>query len=113
MSREASNPIKNKLIELDQRMANMEGELAKIKESLSNIPHTLEEERKELSIHREEFNKLQGNFQEISRSVTGFNQKTINLERRMEVTKKNLSSGTVASILIFTILFILSLFVRA
>ncbi len=106
------DPIVVQSLGLDERVALLEEEVRGLKTSLYAIPGALEKEKLEIRKNLEAFEGIQSSFKEVSEQADKSSKSVNNLERRVDGVKKNATSGVVASILIFSIMLIISLFIR-
>ncbi|OSM04821.1 hypothetical protein [Magnetofaba australis] len=94
------------VVEFDKRFTAIEEEIVELKTKL-------EEMGSQGAANPEEWDKLNRNLKDVSESLVRANKHQGQLEKRVEVVKNDSSSGLVVSVAIFTILFIISLFIRA
>ncbi|MBF0455698.1 MAG: hypothetical protein HQL72_12885 [Magnetococcales bacterium] len=98
---------------LEVRVAALEAELQSLKTALYAIPGALEKEKAAMVESQKELLKLQNTVQKVSMASHESAEAVSHLKKRVEVVKKDSTSGTVVSIVIFSILLIISLFIRS
>lgn len=106
------NKVK-RLTDLEGRVAAMEDELKIIKAALVAIPEAFEKEKIEIRKSLGIVAQLQNGFKDVTSNSENTSKVVGTLERRVEVIKKDATSGFVISTIIFSILVILSLFARS
>ncbi|MBF0109404.1 MAG: hypothetical protein HQL76_09525 [Magnetococcales bacterium] len=99
--------------ELLRRVLMIEEEVKSIKAAMQAFPSALEKEKAEIRKSLETMESLKKGLQDVSQSAEQSSKVVNHLERRVEVVKKDATSGFVVSTIIFCILMIISLFVRA
>lgn len=97
---------------LEERVAILEEDLRGIKAALYAIPGALEKEKLEIKKNLEAFEGIQSGFKELSDTAAKSYRSVNTLEKRVDGVKRSATSGVVASILIFSIMLIISLFIR-
>lgn len=98
---------------LEVRVAMLEAELQTMKNALYAIPGALEQEKRNMAKSQQDFKKLQSSFKEIS-AVSKESFDAVNhLQKRVESVKKESTSGVVISVVVFSILLVVSMFIRA
>ncbi|MBF0436429.1 MAG: hypothetical protein HQL77_13770 [Magnetococcales bacterium] len=91
----------------------LEEEVQTIKAALQALPSALDKEKAEIRNSLAALETLQKTIQEVSHTQMQSNKVVDHLERRVEVVKKDATSGFVISTVIFSILVLLSLFSRS
>jgi|SaaInlStandDraft_3_1057020.scaffolds.fasta_scaffold115182_1 hypothetical protein len=98
---------------LELRVAAIEAEMEAMKKALYTIPIALEEDKLKLEQSQKEFVNLQTTVRNITVSGQETGAAVNNLKKRVDVVKKESTSGVVLSIIVFSILLIISIFIRA
>lgn len=91
----------------------LEEEVQSIKAALMALPSALDKEKAEIRNSLATLETLQKSVQEVSNTQTQSSKVVDHLEKRVEVVKKDATSGFVISTVIFSILVLLSLFSRS
>ncbi|MBF0146597.1 MAG: hypothetical protein HQL84_10755 [Magnetococcales bacterium] len=99
--------------ELFRRVLMIEDELRSIKAAMQAFPTALEKEKADIRKSLEVMEGLKKGLQDVSHTAEQSNKVVNHLERRVEIVKKDATSGFVVSTIIFSILMIISIFVRA
>jgi hypothetical protein len=99
--------------ELEARVAAMEAEMQAMKKALYTIPVALEEDKIKLEQNQKDFVNLQSTVRSITISGQETGAAVNNLKKRVDVVKKESTSGVVLSIIVFSILLIISIFIRS
>ncbi|HIJ85002.1 MAG: hypothetical protein HW380_3159 [Magnetococcales bacterium] len=99
--------------ELERRILMIEDELQSIKAAMLAFPSALEREKAEIRKSLETMETLKKGLQEVSNTTEQSNKTVNHLERRVEVVKKDATNGFVVATVIFSILTIISMFVRS
>nr|CRH04926.1 conserved protein of unknown function [Candidatus Magnetococcus massalia] len=95
------------VVEFDKRFQVMEEEIADLRGRLDEFS------KGDNATNPEQWGKMQSNVKEMKDALARSNKTHAHLEKRVETVKNDSSSGLVISIVIFTILFIISLFIRS
>ena len=97
---------------LEQRLLALEEDMRTIKAALNTLPEALDKEKSEIRKNMASFEGIQKNFNEVAENASRSRKLAVNLEKRVEGVKKDATSGVVVSILIFSSMLIISLFIR-
>ncbi|MBF0382514.1 MAG: hypothetical protein HQL69_15945 [Magnetococcales bacterium] len=103
----------DKSSELEMRIAAIESEMQAMKKALYTIPIAMEEDKVKLEQNQKEFENLQTTVRNITISGQETGAAVNNLQKRVDVVKKESTSGVVLSIIVFSILLIISIFIRS
>ncbi|MBF0194827.1 MAG: hypothetical protein HQL71_09720 [Magnetococcales bacterium] len=95
---------------LEMRVAALEAELQAMKQALYSIPAALEEEKQQ---SQKEIVNLQSTVRNITISGQETGAAVNNLQKRVDVVKKESTSGLVMSVIVFSVLLMLSIFIRS
>ncbi|MBF0132493.1 MAG: hypothetical protein HQL75_07905 [Magnetococcales bacterium] len=98
--------------ELERRILILEEELQSIKATMVALPSILEKEKAEIMKKLEAVDGVKKTLQDVSHTAEQSSKVVNHLERRVEVVKKDAINGFVVSTIIFSLLMILSIFVR-
>ncbi|MBF0448759.1 MAG: hypothetical protein HQL67_11205 [Magnetococcales bacterium] len=99
--------------DLEVRVAALEQELQIMKAALYAIPNTLEKEKLVMLQNQKEVENLKNSVVKAAATSQESVQAVSNLQKKVEVVKKESTSGMVLSVIIFSILLIISLFIRS
>ena len=99
--------------ELELRVASLEAELQAMKKALYTIPVALEEDKLKLEQSQKDVEHLQTTVRNITISGQETGAAVNNLQKRVDVVKKESTSGVVLSVIVFSILLIISIFIRS
>ncbi|MEO5376361.1 MAG: hypothetical protein H7832_01040 [Magnetococcus sp. DMHC-6] len=105
--------ISERLLALETRLDDLDQQMQSIRETLDAIPPSIEEGKRSTMANLQKYEAMFSSFQEISNSMIGFNKIATNLEQKVEITKQETSSSLVVTIVIFSIMLILTLFIKS
>lgn len=97
---------------LEERIMALESEVQTLRSVVQEIPDTMEKEKDELRRNIDELNGLRSRVKEAVHTSTESSAVVNTLEKRVDVVRKDATSGVVVSIVVFSIMFIISLFIR-
>ncbi|MEG3638910.1 hypothetical protein [Magnetococcus sp. PR-3] len=107
-----NNPEKNEMllkfvVEFDKRFTAMEEEIEELRGKMEKLTSG------EGAANPDEWAKVQKNVKDLKDGLVRNHKAQSHMEKRVESVKKDSNSGLVISIVIFTLLFIVSLFIRS
>ncbi|MBF0358571.1 MAG: hypothetical protein HQL70_08170 [Magnetococcales bacterium] len=111
--RQNGKGAEGKVAELEARVAAMEAEMLSMKRALITIPVALEEEKLANEQTKKEFLNIQKTVRNITVSGQESAAAVSQLQKRVDVVKKESTSGVVLSVIVFSILLIISIFIRS
>lgn len=110
---ENENMVDSPETSIEMRILIIENELRSIKEAISSFPTALEKEKADIRKSLETLEVLKRGLQDVSSTAEESSKVVNHLEKRVEVVKKDATSGFVISTIIFSILMLISLFARS
>lgn len=100
------------LVQQEQRIQQLEAEVHELVETVHMLLNTQNEEKEAIRKKFSEFEGLNGRVKEVVHSTSESTRMVTSLEKRMENVKKDAFSGVAISVIVFSFLVILSLFLR-
>ncbi|MEO5362157.1 MAG: hypothetical protein H7838_00830 [Magnetococcus sp. DMHC-8] len=100
------------LSQQEQRIQQLEADVHELMETLHKVLDSQKEDKELIRKKLAEFDGLQGKVKDVVHTATESGRMVTTLERRMDNVKKDAFSGVVISVIIFSMLVILSLFLR-
>lgn len=104
---------RNVLLHYEQRIQRLEAEVQTLKETLQITSEHQENEQLEFTKRMADVDRLRARIKEIARSSSESNKIVQSMEKRIDGVKRFATSGVVVSILAFSIMLLLSLFIRS
>ncbi len=100
--------------DLETRVSALEAELQAVKEALVALPGAIEKEKASAAIEQQQqMTQLQEQVVQAAAASKDSVKAVTDLNKRVEVVKKESTSGVVASVVVFSILVMVSMFIRS